>query len=148
MENKVNLSVVEEVTDELLEAFTRLMPQLKAGDELPNETYLAELIEFPGSLLVTASLPDGNIVGAGVLAFVYAPSGIHARIEDVVVDEVFRRQGIGSAITQELLNLAEEAGVMYVALSSNPRREAANQLYQKMGFQKWETNLYYYKFEQ
>ena len=34
-----------------------------------------------------------------------------------------------------------------VALTSNPWREAANKLYQKVGFKKWEMNVYFYKFE-
>jgi ribosomal protein S18 acetylase RimI-like enzyme len=144
--NKLELSIVEEVTEELHEAFTRLIPQLKAGDLAPGVEWLMELVEFPGALLVVARL-DGKIIGAGTLAWVYAPSGLHARIEDVVVDESVRRRGIGEAITRFLLDQAEEADAKYVALTSNPQREAANQLYQKMGFQKWETNLYLYRFE-
>ncbi len=142
----IQLSIVEEATDELVEAFARLMPQLKPGDPIPGAAWLGELVEFPGALLVTACL-DGKIVGAGTLAWVYAPSGLHARIEDVVVDESARRRGIGEAITRFLLDQAEDSGAKYAALTSNPRREAANRLYQKMGFERWETNLYLYKFE-
>ncbi len=145
MAHKLQLSIVEEATDELLEAFARLMPQLKAGEPPPGAEWLMELVEFPGALLVIARL-DGVIVGAGTLAWVYAPSGLHARIEDLVVDESVRRQGIGEALTRFLLDQAEEAGAKYVALTSNPQREAANKLYQKMGFKKWETNLYLYRF--
>ncbi|MFZ5923261.1 MAG: GNAT family N-acetyltransferase [Chloroflexota bacterium] len=142
----IQLSIVEEVTGELLEAFTRLMPQLKAGEPAPGAEWLMELVEFPGALLVTARL-DGKIIGAGTLAWVYAPSGLHARIEDLVVDESARGQGTGEALTRFLLDQAEESGAKYVALTSNPKREAANKLYRKMGFKKWETNLYIYKFE-
>ena len=146
MTTSIHLSIVEEATGELLEAFARLMPQLKPGDPAPGAEWLDELVEFPGALLVTARL-GGIIVGAGTLAWVYAPSGLHARIEDLVVDESARGQGIGEALTRFLLDQAEEAGAKYVALTSNPKREAANELYRKMGFQKWETNLYLYKFE-
>jgi hypothetical protein len=45
------------------------------------------------------------------------------------------------------LRIAKESGADGVALTSSPRREAANRLYQKMGFKRWETNLYFYKFE-
>jgi hypothetical protein len=42
--------------------------------------------------------------------------------------------------------MARDAGAGGVALTSNPKREAANRLYQHLGFKLWETNLYFYKF--
>jgi ribosomal protein S18 acetylase RimI-like enzyme len=62
------------------------------------------------------------------------------------VDETARGLGIGEALTREALRIAQESGADGVALTSSPRRVAANQLYQKMGFKRWETNLYFYKF--
>jgi ribosomal protein S18 acetylase RimI-like enzyme len=44
------------------------------------------------------------------------------------------------------LEIAREKGASGVSLTSNPKREAANRLYQKMGFKKRDTNAYYYKF--
>jgi ribosomal protein S18 acetylase RimI-like enzyme len=74
------------------------------------------------------------------------PTGIRARIEDVVVDEAMRGKGIGEALMRHALHMAREAGADGVALTSNPRREAANRLYQRLGFHPWQTNLYFYKF--
>jgi ribosomal protein S18 acetylase RimI-like enzyme len=42
---------------------------------------------------------------------------------------------------------AREAGARTVELTSRPSREAANRLYQRMGFAERETNLYRFSFE-
>ena len=87
----------------------------------------------------------GDIAGILTLIIYRVPTGIRARVEDVVVDETLRGKGIGEALVEYALNMAREAGADGVALTSNPGREAANRLYQKLGFKPWKTNLYFYK---
>ena len=77
------------------------------------------------------------------MAIYRVPTGIRSVIEDVVVDEKVRQQGIGEALLRHAIELAREAGASGVALTSNPRREAANALYQSIGFKRRETNAYY-----
>jgi len=60
----------------------------------------------------------------------------------VVVDESATRQGIGAALTQAMLDRAAERGCVTVDLTSRPSRDAANRLYQRLGFTLRETNLY------
>ena len=74
------------------------------------------------------------------------PTGIRAIIEDVIVDESVRGLGIGEALLRRLLDLARDKGANGVALTSNPKRESANRLYQRIGFSLRETNAYFYKF--
>jgi ribosomal protein S18 acetylase RimI-like enzyme len=73
------------------------------------------------------------------------PTGVRSIIEDVIVDENARRQGIGEALVRYAIELAREAGANGVSLTSNPQREAANQLYRSMGFELRRTNPYFYK---
>jgi ribosomal protein S18 acetylase RimI-like enzyme len=61
-----------------------------------------------------------------------------------VVDEAARGRGIGEALTRAALEHAAQLGVKTVDLTSRPSREAANRLYQKIGFVRRETNLYRY----
>lgn len=144
----MHIQRVSAVTDELLAAFAHLMPQLTPNWPPPSRALLERMVASDLAALFTARWPDANspIAGVGALAVVLAPSGAHARIEDVIVDSALRGKGIGGALTLALLDHARQAGVKYVALSSNPRREAANALYQKMGFKRWETNVYRYDF--
>ncbi len=72
------------------------------------------------------------------------PTGMRAWIEDVVVDEAARGQGVGEALNREALRLAKERGAITVDLTSRPSREAANRMYQRLGFTQRETNVYRY----
>ena len=135
------------VTDELLDALTRLTPQLKISSPRLTADGLAGLLASDATSLLTARDDSGIIVGMLTLVHYRTPTGVRARIEDVVVDESMRGQGIAVELVQRALSIAREKGADGVALTSNPRREAANRLYQKVGFKKWETNVYFYKFE-
>jgi ribosomal protein S18 acetylase RimI-like enzyme len=73
------------------------------------------------------------------------PTGIRAWVEDVVVDSSAGRRGAGEALTRAALELAGELGAQTVDLTSRPSREAANRLYQKVGFQARDTNVYRYR---
>jgi ribosomal protein S18 acetylase RimI-like enzyme len=136
------------VTAELVDAFARLIPQLKLSFPPLSVREIEALVSSPASILLTARYPDEQAPIAGILTLVVyrVPTGIRARIEDVVVDEAMRGKGIGEALLRHALHMAREAGADGVALTSNPKREAANRLYQRLGFQAWQTNLYFYKF--
>jgi ribosomal protein S18 acetylase RimI-like enzyme len=135
---------VDTATQELVEALALLMPQLTKAPAL-TLPQLAQLIASPSVLLVARAPGASNpVVGMGTLGIFRTPSGQHAHIEDVIVDESFRGKGLGQAIVNALLQTAREMGFNGVSLTCNPRRVAANQLYQKMGFKKWETNVYWY----
>jgi len=86
----------------------------------------------------------GAIVGALTLTLYRIPTGLQARIDDVVVDGAARGRGIGEALSREAIRIAREAGARNVSLTSRPAREAANRLYQRIGFQRLDTNVYRY----
>ena len=72
------------------------------------------------------------------------PTGVRAWIEDVVVDETARGRGVGEALSQEAVRRALALGARTVELTSRPSREAANRLYQQLGFVRRDSNLYRY----
>lgn len=135
------------ITDELLEALTRLIPQLKISSPRLTRDDVAALVSSEAVTLLTARSDAGILVGMLTLIVYRVPTGVRARIEDVVVDESARGQGIAVALVERALEVARAKGADGVALTSNPRRAAANRLYQKVGFKKWETNVYFYKLE-
>jgi ribosomal protein S18 acetylase RimI-like enzyme len=87
---------------------------------------------------------DGNIVGSLTLVTFRIPTGIRAWIEDVVVDETARGHGVGEALNQAAIEEARRKGAVTVDLTSRPSREAANRLYQRIGFVQRDTNVYRY----
>ena len=66
------------------------------------------------------------------------------RVEDVVVDEAVRGRGVGEALNQEAIRRAVGLGARTVELTSRPSREAANRLYQRLGFTRRDSNVYRY----
>ena len=95
----------------------------------------------------TAGEDEEKIVGMLTLAVFRIPSGVRAWIEDVVVDTEARGRGIGAALVRRAIEIAQESGARTVDLTSRPSREAANKLYQKLGFEQRSTNVYRYTIE-
>ena len=96
---KLEVRQVTEVTDSLLEAFGRLMPQLSPRLEAPSGERLREVAANPSAALFTAE-SGGAVVGALTLVWYDVPSGRKAWIEDVVVDAAARGFGAGEALVR------------------------------------------------
>ncbi len=141
----VTIEEAEEATHEVVEAVRRLVPQLSSSATVPTEDDVAEMVASPATVLLLARDGEGAIVGMLTLALFRIPTGLRAWIEDVVVDTTAGRQGIGTALTEAALRRAAEAGARTVDLTSRASREAANRLYQRVGFQRRETNVYWYE---
>jgi ribosomal protein S18 acetylase RimI-like enzyme len=137
-------AAADEVVEELAEAFARLLPQLSSSPP-PGVDEVRSLVDDPGSVVFVARL-DGRIVGSLTLVLYRIPTGLKAWIEDVVVDGSARGHGIGEALNQAALEEARRRGVKGVSLTSRPSREAANRLYQRIGFTTRETNVYRFDF--
>jgi ribosomal protein S18 acetylase RimI-like enzyme len=143
----VSIEVVREPTDEVAQALRRLLPQLSSSAVLPDQAAVAAIVASQATTLLAARV-DGRIAGLLTLAVFPIPSGMRAWIEDVVVDEAARGQGIGTALTNEALRLARKAGAKTVDLTSRPSREAAGRLYERLGFTTRSTRIYRYTFDQ
>lgn len=143
----MHIEKVSTATPELYEAVQRLVPQLGAHKLPPTLEELSALVRSETSTLLVARDPDehGPIVAILCLAIYRVPTGLRSIIEDVIVDENMRRRGIGEALMRHAIEMAREAGAEGVSLTSNPRREAANRLYQSLGFELRKTNPYVYK---
>jgi ribosomal protein S18 acetylase RimI-like enzyme len=142
----IGVEVLEEVTDEVVEAFGRLLPQLSSSAKPLDAAALAAVVASP-AVTVLLARSDDEITGSLTLVMFPVPTGLRAWIEDVVVDDSARGQGIGAVLTQEALRLARVAGARSVDLTTRPSRQAAGRLYERAGFTQRETRLYRYSFE-
>jgi ribosomal protein S18 acetylase RimI-like enzyme len=138
----VTISEATTVDDGLLAAVAGLVAQLSRSAPAPGPGELAEIIESPATTFFVAHGADGGLVGILTLAVFRIPTGVRAWIEDVVVDESARGQGVGEALTDAALQVAAAAGARTVELTSRPSREAANRLYLRLGFARRDTNVY------
>jgi ribosomal protein S18 acetylase RimI-like enzyme len=139
----------DKLDEELYDAVLMLLPQLTTRRPLPTFADVSALLSSNCSKLFIARHPNltSSIAGMLTLVIFRVPSGIRAHIEDVVVDRNLRNEGIARELMSAALRSAKEAGANGVALTSHPRRLAANGLYKNLGFKKWDTNLYFYQFD-
>jgi ribosomal protein S18 acetylase RimI-like enzyme len=136
---------VREVTTDVLDALNRLLAQLSSDMSLDPE-HLARVIENPNTYVFIARAGKGDIVGTTSLAIFAIPTGTRAWIEDVVVDENNRGQGIATALVDAAIAAAQNRGARTVDLTSRPARREANRLYEKRGFVRRDTNVWRYNF--
>ena len=125
--------------------FNNLLSQL--SDHAPMLTG-EQIIEITGhSTILLTFNDDGVIVGTATLAILHKPMGLEGHLEDLVVDESFRKRGIGTALIEQIIKLARAQRLPSLHFTSRPSREAANLLYEKMGFVKRETNVWCMHFD-
>ena len=141
MTSDLQISVVSDVTDDVVTAFQQLIPQLSSSNPPPSKQQLDSIVSSDASHLLVASEGD-RILGSLTLVMFPIPTGVRAWIEDVVVDGDARGKGVGAALNKLAIDMAREAGATTVDLTSRPSREAANRLYQRLGFKERETNVY------
>ncbi len=140
----VQVAPVVSASAEVLDACHRLIPQLSSSS-LPLTLSELEDIVDGSSTVLFAARHDGDIVGLLTLAIFRIPTGVRAWIEDVVVDELARGSGVGEALSRAALAEAARRAAKTVELTSRPSREAANRLYQRIGFVRRDTNVYRYE---
>jgi len=97
----------------------------------------AEVSALPGHELLVAE-DEGKVVGTMVLLIV--PNLSHnalpwALVENMVVDEKYRRRGIGRLLMEYAIAQAKKAGCYKVQLLSNKKRVEAHRFYRSMGFE-------------
>jgi ribosomal protein S18 acetylase RimI-like enzyme len=94
-------------------------------------------------LRVVVAESEGELLGAATLCLCATlTSGLVGHVEDVIVTQSARGQRLGVALMEELQEEAVRLGCAYLQLTSRPRRAAANRLYQSLGYERRETNVY------
>ena len=70
------------------------------------------------------------------------PYKMKGTLEDLVVAEEARGQGLGEKLLTAAITKAKDKGVKSLTLTSHPTRVSANKLYQRLNFEKRDTNVY------
>lgn len=138
----MKVEIATTLTPAIVEAVERLVPQLSRSNPPPTVDELGDVVSSPATDLFIAIDDTGMVIGMATLAVFRIPTGLRAWIEDVVVDEAGRGQGVGEALTEAMVDRARDRGCRTVDLTSRPSREAANRLYKRAGFELRDTNVY------
>ncbi len=144
--SEIEVAPARTVDDELVAAFGRLIPHLSRSAAVPNRDVIREIVEAQANTVLIARDGRDNrrIVGMLTLVVFRIPTGVRAWIEDVVVDEAVRGRGVGESLSQEAVRRAVGLGARTVELTSRPSRDAANRLYERLGFVRRESHVYRY----
>jgi predicted N-acetyltransferase YhbS len=118
----ITSSEVEQERNLSLKEYIKVYEQIKA---------------MPGHELLVAE-DEGEVVGSVVLITV--PNLSHnaspwAIIENVIVTQKHRRQGVGKQLMEYAIAHAQEAGCYVIELSSNKTRHEAHRFYESLGFE-------------
>ncbi len=136
---------IQEITNyspEIEEAINKFLSQLIENSILITQRQVESIIWDSNSHLFFGINKDGDYTGMLTVGIYSSPTGKKAWIEDVVVDEKYRGQGIGIDLTKFAIQFAKDQQAAVVMLTSKPARISANNLYKKIGFQLKETNVY------
>ena len=138
--------VVEDLDSINISSINSLLFQLTSNEYSLTVDQFKEVLKRENIIQYYAypSNDSSKVVGLLTLVVFYTPAGSHARIEDVVVDKDFRGKSIGRILTEMAIDKSRDLKIKEVDLTSHPRRVAANKLYQKMGFEMRDTNVYRY----
>ena len=139
----IKISRLEEASDSAVKDINFLLPQVRS-DPSQHKGSLVDLQNIVGnhwtSMIVARD--EQRIIGMATIHIVNNMGKRLAHVDDVVISDAYRRQGIATKIMCELLNIAKSRGVSQLRLTSRSARIAANKLYQPLGFQIGNTNVY------
>lgn len=114
---------------------------LHADERVVSEAELALITSDPNVVLMVVK--DGEtIVGMATLYILQKIGKRSGILEDVIVDEKYRGQGLGEKLMRSLIDEAKKERVSTIALTSRSHRVAAHKLYEKLGFSIQETNVF------
>ena len=132
------------LTESQIDDLLGLMKELTA--ELTTALQQQRSVAAPGTRIFIAENDEKHIVGCATLCVFESPTGRKASVEDVVVLPAYRGQGIGSTLLQRIIDFAKnKLAPIDLRLTSNPTRTEANAMYQALGFEKRDTNVYMMK---
>ena len=137
----IEIAELNEADEDTLVAVNRLLPQLSGSVQPISLERLGELADSGATRIYLAK--EGSVV-LGMLSLVVfsIPTGTKAWVEDVVVDGQARGKGVGKSLVRHALEEASRLKAKAVDLTSRPSREVANLLYQSLGFEVRQTNVY------
>jgi len=136
---QIRVARLTESTPDVVGQLNVLIPQLKPSWAPISVTSLAQLIESATRVYVARC--QGAVVGLALLVPHRHLPGLRFHVEDVVVDQPFRRRGIATKLLATAMAEAPE-DVISFDLRSHAVRRAAHELYSSLGFEASGTTVF------
>lgn len=138
----MKITTLQKATKEGLKDINILVGQVRKS--LFTKGTLSELRDIVNDKkIVMVIAKDGQrIIGMASLYLMQKVGKRNGHVEDVVVDNAYRGQGLGKKLMHALIAIARVKRVNQLHLTTRSSRKAANRLYQKLGFKLHKTNPY------
>lgn len=136
----MGISELTSYTTKDVQDIDALMHELSVGS-FCDEQRLRAVVEDRNSHLYVVRDSDG-IVGSACLCVAHTTEFVLGFVESVVILNRCRGQHLGRQLMEHIIAEARRLGIDSLHLTSNPRRVAANALYQSLGFEHYDTNVY------
>ena len=143
---KTSARLLDTVDDETASALAALLPQVSSRGAGLTRSRIDSVVSSASTQVIVADL-DGRVAGMALLCICTTLAGQFGLVEEVAVDEAARGNHVGVELMVTLLETAERLGLDFVELTSRPEREAANGLYQSLGFELRQTNVYRHRLQ-
>jgi ribosomal protein S18 acetylase RimI-like enzyme len=139
----ITISRLDEATDAAVNDINLLLPQVRLGPSQHAVSLfdLQAIVASHGTAVIVAK-DEQRIVGMATIHIVTPIGRRIAHVDDVVVSDGYRRQGLATKIMRELTAFAKSRGVSQLRLTSRSARIAANQFYRQTGFIVGNTNVF------
>ena len=143
---QIEIREIVAFSQQVLEKVNYLLDQLVSTPVVFTEQNLRDLLASDSSHLFGVFC-DGELAGMLTLGTYMSPTGVKYWVEDVVVDHDYRGNSLGRRLIDYAIAYVKEQGKSTLMLTSKPARVAANKLYQSVGFQAKQTNVYKMDFD-
>lgn len=125
-------------------ALVRLSSELHDRDMSSEVTpeEIDQFIDNPNRAIVCVVDEKDVVQGSAIVNLSYKFPNVECRLDEVIVSDRVRGQGLGRVLMDAVETWAWEHDADTIEFTSRPSREAANALYQKLGYKLRETNVY------
>lgn len=139
---------ITSINDSVLEAAERLTSQLGSSNQVMiSKEYLESITDNPDNYwLMARRESDARFIGMASLFIMRLPTNVRSFLENVVVDEDSRGQGIGLALSRRAFEIADSQDVNTLRAQAGTQNEISRSMLQKAGF-KIEDYLDYYELD-
>lgn len=117
-----------------------LLPQLSKSARPVTTAWLSYM--FDNGTRLFAALDNDRIIGTVLLVPMVIFVGQKDWIEDVIVDQNYRRRGIATELMEMAHDASRDCGTKSINLTSNPERGGARTMYEQMGYVLRDTGVF------
>lgn len=143
MKQQIYIEQLKKCSRPTAAALNSLLMQLDSEATALTEGDIRDMISSSATrLFVARRCSDHQIVGMVTMITYRIPYTKKGLLEDLVINKNHRRRGIGTKLITYAIDKARKENLVYLDFTSRPTRVAANKLYQRLGFEKRDTNVY------